>query len=295
MMPATPASRSRRMPSRSPTPPATRKSASVGRRQAGEQPGVGLAPAVRQHEPAHAGADELLDEALDRRDRRAAPGERREALRPRVESHGEPVAGNGQAVGQEAPVIRRRSSRGRPGWPRPRRRGGSGRPPRGRRRAGSGRRRARRSPRRPRGWPARPVFAPSKSTTWTIRAPSSTNRSAIRSGRSVGAPTPADAPGQNTTRERPRSRSIDGMTCTSAVRPGRPWTHPLRWTRRRPGSSSRSSRRWKLIGSEPLFESVSWNARRSNRERSRACSSARSWSSRTLPSRYDSWYVGVYV
>src|SRR6185369_1273644 len=65
--------------------------------------------------------------------------------------------------------------------------------------------------------PGRPVRAPSKSTRWISRAPRSTKLSTIRSGRSVGAPTPVDAPGQKTTRERPRSRSIEGMTCTSGA------------------------------------------------------------------------------
>jgi hypothetical protein len=42
----------------------------------------------------------------------------------------------------------------------------------------------------------RPARAPSKSTRWMTRAPWATNRSTMRSGRSVGAPTPAAAPGQ---------------------------------------------------------------------------------------------------
>ena len=41
-----------------------------------------------------------------------------------------------------------------------------------------------------------PARAPSKSTRWMSRAPSATSRSTIRSGRSVGAPVPAAAPGQ---------------------------------------------------------------------------------------------------
>jgi hypothetical protein len=43
------------------------------------------------------------------------------------------------------------------------------------------------------GWPDR---APSKSTRWITLAPRAEKRSAMRSGRSVGAPTPAAAPGQ---------------------------------------------------------------------------------------------------
>ena len=49
---------------------------------------------------------------------------------------------------------------------------------------------------------------------WMSLAPWATSRSTMRSGRSVGAPMPADAPGQYTTRDRPPSRSIDGMTST---------------------------------------------------------------------------------
>ena len=41
-----------------------------------------------------------------------------------------------------------------------------------------------------------PARAPPKSTRWISRAPIATKVSAIRSGRSVGAPTPEAAPGQ---------------------------------------------------------------------------------------------------
>src|SRR4051812_46172416 len=63
------------------------------------------------------------------------------------------------------------------------------------------------------------------------RAPCRANRSAIISGRSVGAPTPAAAPGQDTMRDRPFSRSIAGITST---RGGRRWT---------PAAERRASRR----------------------------------------------------
>src|SRR3970282_983951 len=61
----------------------------------------------------------------------------------------------------------------------------------------------------------RPRRAPSRSTRWMSGAPSATKWRAIRSGRSVGAPVPVAAPGQKTTRERPFSRSMLGMTCTT--------------------------------------------------------------------------------
>src|SRR5690242_8241807 len=51
-------------------------------------------------------------------------------------------------------------------------------------------------------------------------APTSTKCRAICSGRSVGAPVPVAAPGQKTSRDRPRSRSRLGMTCTLGVRSG---------------------------------------------------------------------------
>ena len=51
-----------------------------------------------------------------------------------------------------------------------------------------------------------------------------------------------------------------------------------------PGDRLRSSRRWKLIGSEPLLQQrVVERAQVEARSPSRRCSSARSWSSRTLP------------
>ena len=65
-----------------------------------------------------------------------------------------------------------------------------------------------------------PRRAPSKSTTWIIGAPRPTKCSAIRSGRSVGAPMPVETPGQKTIRDRPASTSIAGMTCTRPARPG---------------------------------------------------------------------------
>ena len=124
----------------------------------------------------------------------------------------------------------------------------------------------------------RPARAPSMSTMWISCAPAATNRSAIRSGRSVGDAAPVAAPGQWTMRERPFSTSIDGMTSTTGRYPfGRRAGVPL--------ASAASSRRWKLIGREPLRSSVSWKRLRLKRSPRRRCSSARSWSSRTLPSR----------
>ncbi len=82
-------------------------------------------------------------------------------------------------------------------------------------------------------FPGRPARAPSKSTTWIKRAPRATKPAAIRSGRSVGVPSPVAAPGHETRRDRPPSRSIDGMTCTPAIRDPRcgRWIPP-----RAPGS-----------------------------------------------------------
>ena len=237
MMPVTPRSRSRRIPSRSDTPPATRKSASwVRARPASRSPSGSEPPwdRTKRRTPRDASSSTI---SANVGTVGSSPRERGESLRPRVQADGQPVARDGEASASRAGLLGDVHRQRRPGSPRRRRRGGSDRAPRARRRAGSGRRSATPSPRRPRGCRARRLRAPSKSTTWTTRAPSSTNRSAIRSGRSVGAPTPDEAPGQNTTRERPRSRSIDGMTCTCGFRPWRPATPRRRSSPRRPGSS----------------------------------------------------------
>ena len=135
---------------------------------------------------------ELAHEALERGRRRPRQRNCGEPLRPRVEPDGQPVAGDGEALaraasGSSATLIasttrvapaanarRMWSARSRPPatWIGTATRDGD-------------------LARPPRGCPALPARAPSKSTRWTIRAPSATNRSAIRSGRSVGAPTPA--------------------------------------------------------------------------------------------------------
>ena len=106
MMPATPRSRSRRTPSRSDTPPATRMSASVERTRRPSELRVRLGAAVRQDEAADAAGDELVGERLERRRRRGpSPGERGEPLRPRVEPDRQPVAGDAEAVGEERRVV----------------------------------------------------------------------------------------------------------------------------------------------------------------------------------------------
>ena len=289
MMPATPASRRRRTPSRSDTPPATRKSASVARTSRASSAASGSAAAVRQDEPADAAGDELVDERLDGRGRRRpAPRERGEPLRPRVEAR--PPASRRRRGGSRRAAAgrRRRSSPGRRASHRPRRRAGSGRGPRGRRRAGSGRRPAPRS---------RPIASRLAGPAGCARRrsrrrgrparPSSTKCSAMRSGRSVGVPVPAATPGQKTTRERPAARSIAGMTCTRA-RPASARARGRAAVPPEPSAAaivSRSSRRWKLTGSDPSLSSVSWKRLSENAGPSRRRSSSRSWRSMTLPSR----------
>ena len=92
---------------------------------------------------------------------------------------------------------------------------------------------------RPRDCPAGRSARPSKSTRWMTRRSPLDEALGDPSGRSVGAPTPVEAPGQKTRRERPRSRSIEGMTCTSGA------GGPVGARGRRPGvaPSSRPSRR----------------------------------------------------
>ena len=126
----------------------------------------------------------------------------------------EPVAGDLEAGPEQRRVVghgeawSRRASR--------RRRTRRGSPPasRGRRRAGAASRPAAAIAPIASMLTGAPRRAPSKSTTWISGAPRPTKCSAIRSGRSVGAPTPVDTPGQKTIRERPFSMSIAGMTCT---------------------------------------------------------------------------------
>ena len=120
--------------------------------------------------------------------RRAAPGADR--ARPPASRRRPRGTRAGRRAGRRWP------SSGRPGSRRPRTRAGSPRASRARRRAAAGRPSARRWRRPPRGWPARRVRAPSKSMRWISFAPCPTSRSTMRSGRSVGAPMPVDAPGQ---------------------------------------------------------------------------------------------------
>ena len=196
------------------TPPATRKSASYDRTSEARPNQVGLGAAMGQDEPGDPGSDELADERLERGwGTRPAPRERGEPIRPRVEPDGQPVARDSQARAQVRRADRRCPSRAPPAWRRPRRRDGRGRrlQPAGElQRHGDLRGDGPDRVEIARGAGARALEVDQVDTG----APSATKRSAIRSGRSVGAPIPAAAPGQYTIRERPRSRSIEGMTCT---------------------------------------------------------------------------------
>ena len=112
--------------------------------------------------------------------------------------------------------------------------------------------------------------------------PGPTKCSAMRSGRSVGRPDARRAPGQKTTRERPSSRSIAGMTCTH----GRSTSVDAR------GSlpSPRSSRRWKLIGRRAVAQQRVVEVAQRERVAEPALLVARAArAGATLPSRYDSW------
>ena len=157
---------------------------------------IGLCAAVGQHEARHAGADELAEQLFDRRRRRTPPRDRRPGAP--VAGRARPPASHRRRRGTPADRRggRRSPSSGRRGSRRPRTRAGSPPASRARRRAAAAPPTAT-PPRRPsRGWPGCRRRAPSKSTRWTSRAPWATTRSTMRSGRSVGAPTPVDAPGQ---------------------------------------------------------------------------------------------------
>ncbi len=100
MSPATPASRRRRTASRSVRAAGDEEVDVVARGERGEERGVRRGAAVGQHEPAHAGGDQLLDQGVERRHGGPPPRERGEPLGPRVQPHGEPVAGDGEALPQ---------------------------------------------------------------------------------------------------------------------------------------------------------------------------------------------------
>ena len=110
MMPAAPASRTRRSASRSFTPPATRRSTSADPRERRELGDLGLAGRVAEHEPSDAAAGELGDEVRQRGRRRPVPRERGEPVRPRVEPDREPVAGDLEARPQERRVVGEREA-----------------------------------------------------------------------------------------------------------------------------------------------------------------------------------------
>ena len=196
MTPAAPVSRRRRRPSRSRTPPATRISASYDRTSERTRSRSGDAPPwdrTRRRTPAPTSSPTRASTVGGVG---AAPREGGQSLRPRIQADGQPVAGDRRGTRAGRRVGRRWRSSARPGWRRRRTRAGSPRPSRRHRRAGAGPRlRDAIAPTASRLAGA-PETAPSKSTRWMSRAPWATNRSTIRSGRSVGAPIPVAAPGQ---------------------------------------------------------------------------------------------------
>ena len=248
------------MPSRSDTPPATRRSTSVARARRAEERDV-----RRRRRRGTGRTGGRRGRPARRRAPRASaggaappPGERGEPLRPRVEPDRQPVAGDLEAVGAGAAGRRRSPSPGTtrvaPGRERE--------PDRVGRLEAAGELDRDRDARRDRAdglEVRRACRAARRRSRRGGSAARRARRTARRSGRAgpSGAPTPAATPGQNTTRERPRSRSIDGMTCTSgAALDGAAARRAARadaaGARRPAAIVSRSSRRWKLIGSDPL-------------------------------------------
>ena len=266
MTPATPASRRRRTPSRSVTPPATSDLGVVAADERVEQRGVGRRGRRGSARAGGRRADELLDQRVERGGRAAAPRERGDPLRPRIEADRQPVARD-----REAPVQRvgplddatesttrvapaaNASRRGRRP-PARRRAGAAPRPPRDRADCLEVRRRDRAARRRSRrgGGAGRPGRR---------TAPRS-----ARAGRSAR-PMPAAAPGQKTTRERPASTSIAGMTSipSGALAAEQP---PVEADRQRAVAQQRVVERQREVAPP-----------------SRRCSSSRSPRIRTLPSR----------
>ena len=162
---------------------------------AGEAVEVRLGTAVGQHEPGDAGPDELADSASTV----GGAGRRHGKAASRSGRGSSPTASQSPATATHA----RRSS-GRSAMTvdedDPGRAGGEGQADRLGRVDAAGELERDRDPGRDRPDGVEvartPARAPSKSTRWISRAPIATNRSAIRSGRSVGAPTPDPAPGQ---------------------------------------------------------------------------------------------------
>ena len=270
MTPATPVSRRRRSPSRSWIPPATRISASYDRTRSRVRDRSGSAPPWLRTKRAHPRRDQLADQPVDRRRDRAAPRKGGQPLRPRVEPDREPVAGDREARAQVVRSVRDGRRRGPRAWHPPRRRAGSRHPIRRRRQAGAGPRSGPRSRRPPRGWPALRLVR-RRSRRGGGAAPPSP-RTAPRSGRA----------GRSAHRSRRRRRA---SRRDASGRPrGRSRGSPARTDQ----APVVSSRRWKLIGSEPLRSSASWKPFRLNRSPSRRCSSSRRLSSNVRPSRYDS-------
>ena len=141
-----------------------------------------------QDEPRDAGPDQLADQLVDGRRRGAPPGERGQPLGPRVEADRQPVAGDREARAEVVGPVGDASGQDDAG-----RTGGEREPDRVGRFEAAGELERDRDARRDRAdrlevRPGAPARAPSKSTRWISRAPCATNRSAIRSGRSVGAP-----------------------------------------------------------------------------------------------------------
>ena len=217
MTPVTPASRRRRMPSRSVDAAGDEDVRVVRPARPAEHAGVRPSAAVGEDEPAHAAAGELA-----RRVPRAsaapagATGTRRAA---RGAGRGRPPASRRRPRGSREQVAvvddAHREDDAR-------RAGGEREPDLVGALEAAGDLDRHRDPRRDAPTASRLPGAPGPRAVEVdeVDDPRArpTNRSAIRSGRSVGAPTPADAPGQNTIRERPRSRSIDGITCTCVRR-----------------------------------------------------------------------------
>ena len=266
MMPATPRSRSRRIPSRSDTPPATRMSASVERTRRPRSSASGSAPPCartkRWTPRATSSSTSASNDAGGEGRRQGNAASRSGRGSSPTASQSPATARQSARSGGSSTTSIARTTRVAPAAKASRICVGRSR---GRRRAGSGPRRATRSRRRPRGSPGCRAARRRSRRGGSTRAPSSTNRSAIRSGRSVGAPTPADDAGPE---DDPRAAALEvdrgddlHAARVQAPRAARDAEPPELSTE---AIVSRSSRRWKLIGSDPLRSSVSWNARSEN-------------------------------
>ena len=225
---------------------------------------------MAQDEARDPGPDQLADEPVDGRWHRPPPRERGQTLRPRIEPDREPVTGDRQARAQVVRPVgdgRRQDHARRPG--------GECEPDRIVQFDPAGELERDRDPGRDRA---------DRLEIGRRPGPRAVEVDEVDQPRAHGHEPLGDAIG-------PVGRRADPGACAGPV--DEPRAAGLQVDRGdhlhgRDQAPVVRSRRWKLIGSEPLRSSASWKPFRLNRSPSRRSSSSRRVRSRVRPSRYDS-------